>query len=182
MCEKTTRKQPESKIKKLEAEIVRLRHVEAELKRSLQFTESLLSAVPIPVFFKDAEGRYLGCNKAFTDMIGVIPEEIKGKKVYELWPSEHAKMYHQKDLEVMHNLEHQTYEYVVKDKNGADRSVIGLNNICRHAEAQHVRIRLVAAYPNIILRMEDDGKGFEIERRMRETILEKRMGLISMRE
>jgi signal transduction histidine kinase len=58
----------------------------------------------------------------------------------------------------------------------------GLNNICRHAEAKHVRIRLVAAYPNIILRMEDDGKGFEIERRMRETILEKRMGLISMRE
>jgi len=124
MREKTTRKQPESKIKKLEAEIQRLQNVEVELKRSLQFTESLLSAVPIPVFFKDAEGRYLGCNKAFTDMIGVTPEEIKGKKVYELWPSKHAEMYHQKDLEVMHNLEHQTYEYVVKDKNGTDRSVI----------------------------------------------------------
>jgi hypothetical protein len=30
--------------------------------------------------------------------------------------------------------------------------------------------------------MEDDGKGFELERRMRETLLEKRMGLISMCE
>jgi signal transduction histidine kinase len=57
-----------------------------------------------------------------------------------------------------------------------------LNNICRHAEAKNVRIKLVAAYPNIILRMEDDGKGFEIEKRMRETLLEKRMGLMSMRE
>jgi PAS domain S-box-containing protein len=33
-------------------------------------------------------------------------------------------MVHQKDLEVMDNLEHQTYEFVVKDKNGANRSVI----------------------------------------------------------
>ena len=107
MCEKPLRKQPKSKLKKLEAEIERLQHIEAELKRSLQFTESLLSAVPIPVFFKDAEGRYLGCNKAFTEIMGVTPGEIKGKKVYELWPSEHAEMYHQKDLEVMHNLEHQ---------------------------------------------------------------------------
>jgi len=58
----------------------------------------------------------------------------------------------------------------------------GLNNICRHAEAKNVHIKLVAAYPNIILRMDDDGKGFEIEKRMRETLLEKRMGLMSMRE
>ena len=124
MCEKPLRKQPKSKLKKLEAEIERLQHIEAELKRSLQFTESLLSAVPIPVFFKDAEGRYLGCNKAFSEIMGVTPGEIKGKKVHELWPSEHAEMYHQKDLEVMHNLEHQTYEFVVKDKHGTDRSVI----------------------------------------------------------
>ena len=41
-----------------------------------------------------------------------------------MWPSEHAEMYHQKDLEVMDNLEHQTYEFVVKDKNGTNRSVI----------------------------------------------------------
>jgi two-component system, NarL family, sensor kinase len=124
MCEKPIPKQQKSKLKRLEAEIERLQDVEAELKRNLQFTESLLSAVPIPVFFKDAEGRYLGCNRAFTEIIGVTPDEMKGKKVYELWPSEHAEMYHQKDLEVMDNLEHQTYEFMVQDKNGADRSVI----------------------------------------------------------
>jgi signal transduction histidine kinase len=58
----------------------------------------------------------------------------------------------------------------------------GLNNICRHAEAKNVRIKLVAAYPNIILRMEDDGKGFEVQTRLHETVFEKRMGLMSMRE
>ena len=124
MCEKPVCEQKRSKLIKLEAEIERLQGVEAELKRHLQFTESLLSAVPIPVIFKDAEGRYLGCNRAFTEIIGVTPDEIKGKKVYEVWPSEHAEMYHQKDLEVMDNLEHQTYEFVVQDKNGANRSVI----------------------------------------------------------
>jgi hypothetical protein len=57
MCEKPIPKQQKRKLKRLEAEIERLQGVEAELKRNLQFTESLLSAVPIPVFFKDAEGR-----------------------------------------------------------------------------------------------------------------------------
>jgi two-component system NarL family sensor kinase len=124
MCEKPIPKQQKNKLKKLEAEIERLQGVEAELKRNLQFTESLLSAVPIPVFFKDAEGRYLGCNRAFTEIIGITPDEMKGKKVYDVWPSEHAEMYHQKDLEVMDNIEHQTYEFVVQDKTGANRSVI----------------------------------------------------------
>jgi len=124
MSDKPTRKQQKSKLKKLEAEIERLQDVEAELKRHLQFTESLLSAVPIPVFFKDAEGQYLGCNRAFTEIIGVTPDEMKGKEVYDVWPSEHAEKYRQKDLEVMDNLEHQTYEFVVQDKTGANLSVI----------------------------------------------------------
>jgi two-component system, NarL family, sensor kinase len=124
MGEKLTHNPSDSLLKEFKAEIERLQNVETELKRNLQFTESLLSAVPIPVFFKDAEGRYLGCNKAFTEVVGVTPAEIRGKKVHEVWPSRLAETYHQKDLAVMRDSEHQTYEFVVKDKNGAERAVI----------------------------------------------------------
>jgi PAS domain S-box-containing protein len=57
-----------------------------------------------------------------------------------------------------------------------------LNNIKKHAEADHVIVRLVASFPNIILRIEDDGKGFDVEGRLLKASKEKRMGLGSMEE
>jgi PAS domain S-box-containing protein len=58
----------------------------------------------------------------------------------------------------------------------------GLNNVKKHAEANRVTIRMVASFPNIILRIEDDGKGFDVEKRWASAINEKRMGLQSMEE
>jgi len=59
-----------------------------------------------------------------------------------------------------------------------------LSNVRKHAEAGQVTIRMVAAYPNIILRVEDDGKGFDVEARARARASEheRRIGLDSMKE
>jgi signal transduction histidine kinase len=58
----------------------------------------------------------------------------------------------------------------------------GLNNIHRHAEATRAVVKLTAAYPHIILRIEDNGRGFDVEKRAREIDSEKRMGLRSLQE
>jgi len=58
----------------------------------------------------------------------------------------------------------------------------GLNNIGKHAEAADAFVKLVAASPNILLRIEDNGRGFDIERRAEAVKTEKRMGLRSMEE
>jgi signal transduction histidine kinase len=58
----------------------------------------------------------------------------------------------------------------------------GLNNIRKHAEANLATIRLVVSSPNIILRIEDDGKGFDVKNRLVTAQNEKRMGLRSMEE
>ncbi len=58
----------------------------------------------------------------------------------------------------------------------------GLTNIQKHAAASHVIIRLVAVYPNIILRIEDNGRGFDVEERLANMTKERRMGLRSMEE
>jgi PAS domain S-box-containing protein len=57
-----------------------------------------------------------------------------------------------------------------------------LNNSRKHAEASHITIKMLAAFPSIILRIEDDGKGFDIDKRIAEITSEKRMGLRSMEE
>jgi len=58
----------------------------------------------------------------------------------------------------------------------------GLNNIRNHADANRAIIKLVRAFPNIILRIEDNGKGFDVKKRVVQVREEKRMGLQNMEE
>jgi two-component system cell cycle sensor histidine kinase/response regulator CckA len=111
----------QQRVIELEAQLA---EAHANLGRQLRFTEALLAAIPTPVFFKDAQGRYLGCNDAFTEQTGVSAAEMKGKTVHDLWPGEHAEFYHQKDGELLQCPQRQAYEFVIRDKNGADRNVI----------------------------------------------------------
>ncbi|MBW2604384.1 MAG: PAS domain S-box protein [Deltaproteobacteria bacterium] len=55
-------------------------------------------------------------------------------------------------------------------------------NIKKHAQSAKVTIKLVASFPNIILRIEDDGQGFNVRERLAQASKEKRMGLRSMEQ
>ncbi|NVM21317.1 MAG: response regulator [Desulfobacterales bacterium] len=57
-----------------------------------------------------------------------------------------------------------------------------LNNVKKHARASSVTVRLVGSFPNIILGIEDDGKGFDVQNRMLSGTSEKHMGLRIMEE
>jgi len=76
------------------------------------------------------------------------------------------------DLKISSNTEINLYRLIQE----------GLWNIKKHAEAAKVTIKLVASFPNIILRIEDDGKGFNVKERLTAASKEKRMGLRSMEE
>jgi signal transduction histidine kinase len=39
-----------------------------------------------------------------------------------------------------------------------------MTNTLRHAEASHIRLRIVVSYPNLMLRFSDDGRGFQAAR------------------
>lgn len=108
--------------RKLAEEKLKKAHLLQE--RTLKFTEALLSAIPTPVFYKDKEGLYLGCNRAFTEMMGMTSEELRGKTVFDIWPMEQANVYNVKDLDLMKNPARQIYEFSIVDKDGMTRSVI----------------------------------------------------------
>ncbi len=113
-----------------------LLHAHENLKKTLMFRDAVLSAIPTPVFYKDREGRYLGCNLAFSEVMGVTQDQIQGKTVYELWPGDHARVYHEKDLELMSNPGLQIYEFKVRDKDGRDRPVIYSKDVFRDENDQ----------------------------------------------
>jgi PAS domain-containing protein len=53
----------------------------------------ILDAIPAPVFYKDAQGVYRGCNRAFEAYLGKARAEIVGLDVYGLSPKELADVY-----------------------------------------------------------------------------------------
>jgi PAS domain S-box-containing protein len=98
---------------------------EKALKNHLAVMDAFIDTMPAPVFFKDGEGRYQGCNTAFADMIlGLTREEIIGHTLFELEtaiPRDLAKIYHQRDLEMLKGGNTQVYEAPVKCADGEFR-------------------------------------------------------------
>ncbi len=46
------------------------------LREQVLFQTSLLESIPVPIYFKDACGRYQGCNRAFEELMGKSRSEI----------------------------------------------------------------------------------------------------------
>ena len=77
------------------------------------FTQAMLEAIPLPVFFKDREGMYRGCNDRFCKYIGRDRKHIVGKSVFEVAPKGLAEVYKLKDDELFANPGEQIYEATV---------------------------------------------------------------------
>ncbi|GAB4299002.1 MAG: hypothetical protein Fur0034_10310 [Desulfuromonadia bacterium] len=82
----------------------------AALETQLSFQNTLIESIPNPIFFKNREGRYLGCNRSFLDLIGRAREEIMGKTVHEIYPPDLAVIYHAADEELFARGGVQQYE------------------------------------------------------------------------
>ena len=80
------------------------------LSANTLFLNTLLEALPVAVFYKDLSGRYIGLNSAFERLTGYTRKELLGKTVFDISPSELAKIYHAKDTELLQNPGLQEYE------------------------------------------------------------------------
>jgi PAS domain S-box-containing protein len=129
-----------------------LQRTRDQLADSLAFTQSLLESLPIPVFVKDAQARYVHCNEAFTKMHGRSAEELRGKTVHEIWRPQYADRYHQADQELLETGGHQEYEFLVKRADGEERRVHFAKNIFRNSNGEVAGI--IGAYVDITDRVQ----------------------------
>jgi diguanylate cyclase (GGDEF)-like protein/PAS domain S-box-containing protein len=67
-----------------------LRASEASRGEAQRMTQQLVESLPNPIFFKGADGRYLGVNRAWENYFGIPRELIIGKTVYDLHPANRA--------------------------------------------------------------------------------------------
>jgi len=97
---------------------------EKKLKDNERFLQTLIDAIPAPVFYKDREGKYLGFNRAFETFFGEPNEQMVGKTVFDINPPELAEIYYAKDQELFKSGEAQRYESQWQDAHGKLRDFI----------------------------------------------------------
>jgi PAS domain S-box-containing protein len=87
------------------------------------FVETLLETLPIPVFYKDLDGRYRGCNRAFEAFTGYARGDVLGKTVHDVAAPEIAERYAQRDRALYSEGGSQEYEWLVRRADGDVRNV-----------------------------------------------------------
>jgi PAS domain S-box-containing protein len=100
------------------------KRVEIRLNEQLHFLQQLLDSIPIPVYYKDPQGLYLGCNAAFEAFTGLARKDIVGHAVHEVVPKERADKHREADLALLGHPGVQTYEVNGIYKDGKQHDVI----------------------------------------------------------
>lgn len=95
------------------------------LHANLRLLDTIVDTIPSPVFFKDKDGSYLGCNKVFAEqIIGLSKEEIVGRSLYDLEgaiPRDLADIYYNEDKKLINEGGVQMYESEVQCADGTRR-------------------------------------------------------------
>lgn len=99
-----------------------------QLRHHDMILETVLDTIPSPVFYKDRQGRYLGCNEAFAEQILGLPKEaIIGASLFDLpqaIPAQLARLYARQDAVLLQEAGTQIYEAEVQCADGIRRHFV----------------------------------------------------------
>ncbi len=123
-----------TRVAELEAMAEGRREVEKILRDQLRFLQILIDTIPNGIFFKDKEGKYLGCNKAFARRVGLDRSEIIGKSAADIFSGEIAVRYGQHDAELFECPAEKIYETRVTYPDERDHDVIITKGIFTDSE------------------------------------------------
>ncbi|KXI23349.1 GGDEF domain-containing protein [Photobacterium sanguinicancri] len=74
------------------------------------FIQAILDCMPMPVFYRCKKGIYLGCNHAFSEVIGLPKTEIIGNNLFHVFPKEQAETYLENDAQLLDKPGRSVYE------------------------------------------------------------------------
>jgi len=105
-------------------DITEQKTAEIALHENLRFLQHLINAIPSPIFYKDIDGIYRGCNSAFEKYLGLGKDKIIGKSVHDVSPPDLADKYREMDQALFDNPGVQVYESSVRYADGTRHNVI----------------------------------------------------------
>ena len=69
----------------LKANIQRREKLELELSNRIEFDKVLLDTIPNPIYYKNVDGKFLGCNISFASLVNSSRDEIIGKTAFDFF-------------------------------------------------------------------------------------------------
>lgn len=127
----------------------RKRAVESQARQG-----AILNSIPQAVFWKDIDGKYLGCNTAFAKTAGLAsPDDVVGKTDFDLpWPREEAEAYRADDQAVISS--NQARRHIIEPAQTADgaRIVVDTSKIPL-TDTSNIPYGLVGVYDDITERI-----------------------------
>jgi PAS domain S-box-containing protein len=116
-------------------DITERKQQEKELHRQVELFNNLINTLPFPIFYKNRDGVYLGCNQLFASMVlNTSVDSIVGKTVYDLVPDDKAAFYHQADSELMRQGDTQIYEHTMHLGDGQPHVIMFHKSVFHHAD------------------------------------------------
>ncbi|HKO09313.1 MAG TPA: diguanylate cyclase [Alphaproteobacteria bacterium] len=97
------------------------------LKERLRLFELLIETIPSPIFFKDERARYLGCNRAYEQFVGMKREALIGKTVYDVRAKEFAEVAHAANIALLKNPGAESHEVLIPHADGTTHEVVAHN-------------------------------------------------------
>ncbi|MEK7990766.1 MAG: PAS domain S-box protein, partial [Thiotrichaceae bacterium] len=103
-------------------------------RNNLIFLQALLNSIPNPIFYKDLNGCYLGCNHAYEQYLGVRKQQLIGCTPSEFLPADIALQEIKMDAEIFRNVTAKVYETSLPFADGQIHQVICHKTVFHNAD------------------------------------------------
>ncbi len=125
------------------------------LRQSRAMLSLAIDNIPQHIFWKDRQGRYLGCNRNFAQVAGVgEPAEIVGKTDFDLaWSVEETEFFRECDQRVMESDTPEFHIIEPQHQAGGRRAWLDTNKVPLHDEDSNV-IGVLGTYEDITVRLQ----------------------------
>lgn len=108
----------------LAKDITELKQTERKLLDRFRFLQLLLDTIPNPVVYKNTDGRFEGCNRAFLEFINKSAEMIIGKSIEEFPQGKENDIIRDLDRHIFHENAADVMETVLHAGDGTSRDVL----------------------------------------------------------
>jgi PAS domain S-box-containing protein len=100
------------------------RRADAAEQASRNFLDSFIELIPYPAFYKDADRRYIGCNRPFEEFWGLRKSQIAGRLDREVMPVDISALHDPNDRALLETPGSRSYAAAVTAADGAAHEVI----------------------------------------------------------